>query len=314
MIYAIKRLVVLAITLIVVSFVVFLIPFVSPGDPASKILRSRVSDLAQDPAALEALRQKYGLDDPIVVQYWGWLHRALTGDLGISYTSGTTVTPQIGHALVVTTTLAVTALIFAFVVSVPLGSLAAVRRGGRADAAITVVSQGFVAIPEYWIAPVAVFAFSVHLGIFPSAGWSGPRSMVLPCLVLALRPISYFTQVAKASMIDVLEAPHITAARSRGLSFSQALVRHGLRNGLLPVMTLFSVWLAGLIGGSVVIEVIFSIPGMGRLLYESVLNSDMPMAQAGLICIVALAVAIATLTDLAYAWVNPTVRTAKSHG
>ncbi|WP_418606535.1 ABC transporter permease [Georgenia sp. SUBG003] len=117
--------------------------------------------------------------------------------------------------------------------------------------------------------------FALGLGLLPSAGWQGPSSMVLPCLVLALRPLAYFTQVARASMIDVLESPHVTAARSRGLSFAETMLKHGIRNAILPVVTLVSVWLAGLLGGSVV-EVIFAVPGMGRLVYDSVTNGDLP--------------------------------------
>ena len=132
--------------------------------------------------------------------------------------------------------------------------------------------------------------------------------MILPAVTLSLRPLSYFTQVTRASMVDVLESPHLTAARSRGLSFAQAMLRHGLRNGLLPVVTLFSIWLAGLLGGSVVIEVIFAVPGMGRLLYQAVTDGDVPVIQAGIVCIVALTVLITTLTDLLYALINPAVR------
>lgn len=308
--FLLKRLGVLAATLLVVSFVAFLIPYLTPGDPARKILRARVGDLDLDPAALAALRQRYGLDRPLLVQYWDWLGNAVRGDFGLSYTSRTPVVEMIGHALTVTAMLAVTALLIAILLAVPLGALAAVRHGRPADTAITTVTQGFVAIPEYWLAPVLILVFALQLGALPSAGWTGPASMVLPCLTLALRPMSYFTQVTRASMIDVLESPHMTAARARGLPFGVAMVRHGIRNALLPVITLFSVWLAGLLGGSVVVEVIFSIPGMGRLMYESVVNNDVPAIQASIVCLVGLAVLITTLTDVVYRIVNPTVRSA----
>jgi peptide/nickel transport system permease protein len=308
--FVVKRLGVLAGTLLVVSFLAFLIPYLTPGDPARKILRSRVGDLDVDPAALEALRQKYGLDRPLLAQYWDWLGNALQGDFGLSYTSRTPVVGMIGSALTVTAVLAVTALLIAILVAVPLGSLAAVRHGKPTDTAITTVTQGFVAIPEYWLAPVLILVFALQLGALPSAGWTGPASMVLPCITLALRPMSYFTQVTRASMIDVLEAPHMTAARARGLPFGVAMLKHGVRNAILPVITLFSVWLAGLLGGSVVVEVIFSIPGMGRLMYESVVNNDIPAIQASIVCLVSLAVLITTLTDVVYRFVNPTVRTA----
>jgi peptide/nickel transport system permease protein len=308
--FFVKRLAVLVGTLLIVSFLVFLIPYLTPGDPARKILRARVNGLDVDPAALENLRHKYGLDRPLLAQYWDWLGNALRGDLGLSYTSHSPVIEMVGNALAVTAVLAVAALLIALVTALLLGSLAAVNRGKPTDTAITTVTQGFVAIPEYWLAPVLILVFALRLGALPSAGWRGPESMVLPCLTLALRPMSYFTQVTRASMIEVLESPHITAARARGLSFGATMVRHGVRNALLPVITLFSVWLAGLLGGSVVVEVIFSIPGMGRLLYESVVNNDIPAIQAGILSLVGLAVFITTLTDLIYTGINPTVRAA----
>lgn len=308
MIFLLRRFVVLLGTLASVSFLVFLIPYLTPGDPARKILRARTGELNLDPSAVEAARVSYGLDKPVIEQYWNWLKNALQGDLGLSYTSRTEVSDMVGSALAVTTSLAVTALFIALVAALPLGSLAAVRRGRASDVAITTVTQGFVALPEYWVAPVLVLVFALNLGVLPSAGWTGPASMVLPALTLSLRPMSYFTQVTRASMVDVLESPHLTAARSRGLSFAQAMLRHGLRNGLLPVVTLFSIWLAGLLGGSVVIEVIFAVPGMGRLLYQAVTDGDVPVIQAGIVCIVALTVLITTLTDLLYALINPTVR------
>ncbi|WP_235835674.1 MULTISPECIES: ABC transporter permease [Arthrobacter] len=308
MIFLLRRVVVLLGTLASVSFLVFLIPYMTPGDPARKILQARTGEPNLDPSAVEAARVRYGLDKSVIEQYWNWVQNALHGDLGLSYTSRTEVSGLVGSALAVTTSLAVTALFIALLAALPLGSLAAIRRGKASDIAITTVTQGFVALPEYWVAPVLVLVFALKFGILPSAGWTGPVSMVLPALTLSLRPMSYFTQVTRASMVDVLESPHLTAARSRGLSFAQAMLRHGLRNGLLPVVTLFSIWLAGLLGGSVVIEVIFAVPGMGRLLYQAVTDGDVPVIQAGIVCIVALTVLITTLTDLLYALINPTVR------
>ncbi len=310
MIFFLRRLAVLVTTLLVVSFIVFLIPYVTPGDSARKIMRSRTGELNLDPEVVERLRVEYGLDRPILEQYWQWLSNALQGDLGLSYTSRTDVVDMMGSALSVTAVLAATALAFALLVALPLGSIAAIKRGKPVDTGITTVTQSFVAIPEYWMAPVLVLIFALNLGVLPSAGWRGPESLILPCLTLALRPMSYFTQVTRASMVDVLESPHITAARSRGLSFAEAMVRHGVRNALLPVITLFSVWLAGLLGGSVVVEVIFAIPGMGRLLYDAVTNGDIPVIQASIVAIVALTVIITTLTDVLYALINPTVRSA----
>jgi peptide/nickel transport system permease protein len=303
-----QRLAFLAATTFVVSVLAFLVPYVSGGDPVRTILQSRVGDLAVDQDAVEALRVKLGLDRPLHEQYGIWLTDALRGDLGISFANKMPVEGEVARALGVSATLAAVSLAFALLLAFPLGTLSAMRPGGRFDTAATFVTQTFVAIPEYWMAPMAILLFSLHLGVLPSSGWRGPSSVVMPALVLSLRPMAYFTRVTRAAMIDVLGAPYITAALSRGLNMRQTVLHHGVRNGVMPVLTLFAMWLAGLLGGSVVVEVIFSIPGMGRLLYEAVINKDIPMLQGGFVCIVILSVVITTVADLLHMFINPAVR------
>jgi len=312
LIFLLRRTVVLAITLAIVSVLAFLIPYAGEGDPARKILRARVNDPALDPAQVEALTKELGLNRPIYAQYFDWLKDAVTGDFGFSYTSRVPVSELVTPALTVSISLALAALLIAVVVALPLGIAAATRRGGKMDSAITFLSQSAVSAPEYWVGPVLVLVFARHLGWLPSSGWAGLAYIVMPAVALSLRPLGYFTQVTRAAMTEVLAAPYITAARSRGLSFPKTLVRHGLRNSMLPVMTLFSFWFAGLMGGSVVIEVIFNIPGMGRLLYASVVNNDVPVIQGGMMLILTLAVVINTITDLLYGVLNPAIRV--THG
>lgn len=310
--FLLRRAAVLSVTLFIVSVLAFLIPYLGSGDAARNILRSRVANPALDPAAVAALSAELGLDRPIYVQYFSWLGDVLTGDFGYSFASRTPVDELVGAALLVSLLLAVTSLLVALVVALPIGTWAASKRGGKVDSGITLFAQSVVSAPEYWVGPVAVLLFARYLGWLPSGGWEGYSSMVLPALALALRPMGYFTQVTRAAMIDVLNAPYITAARSRGLSFPRTLLKHGVRNSMLPVMTLFSFWFAGLLGGSVVIEVIFSIPGMGRLLYTAVVNNDVPVIQGAIVCILALAIIINTITDLLYGVLNPAMKV--SHG
>ena len=309
--FAARRLAVLLLTLLLVSSLAFLLPYLSEGDPARSILRARVADLALDPDAVTALKIKYGLDQPLTVQYVHWLGNALSGDFGYSFTNRAPVISQIVSALWVSTVLALTALSIALVIALPLGTLAALWSGGLVDNFVTFITQSFVALPEYWLGPLCILIFALYLGWLPSAGWQNMSNMVMPALVLALRPMAYFTRVTRAAMLDVLNAPYITAARSRGLSVFHSIIAHGLRNGMPPVMTLFALWLAGLIGGSVVVEVIFAIPGMGRLIYNAVINNDLPLLQAGIVCIVALAVLINTLADLVYLAFNPALRVSR---
>jgi peptide/nickel transport system permease protein len=306
--FLVRRTFVLVITLLVVSVLAFLIPYAGDGDPARKILRARVADPALTDAQVQALTHQLGLDRPLFAQYLDWLGHTVSGDFGLSYTSRSQVGDLVLPALSVSITLALTALIMALLVALPLGILAATRRGSKLDNAVTFVSQSAVSAPEYWIGPVLVLVFARHLGWLPSGGWSGIAYIVMPALALALRPLGYFTQVTRAAMTEVLAAPYITAARSRGLSFRRTLLRHGMRNSMLPVMTLFSFWFAGLMGGSVVIEVIFNIPGMGRLLYSSVVNNDVPVIQGGMMWILTIAVVMTTLTDLLYGILNPAIR------
>ena len=306
--FLLRRGVTLVVTLLVVSVLAFLIPYAGEGDPARKILQARVNDPALDPVQVVALTKELGLDRPIYVQYFDWLREVLTGGFGFSFTSRTPVQDLVVPALGVSVTLAISALLLALVLALPLGIWAATARGGRVDNAVTFISQSAVSAPEYWVGPVMVLIFARYLGWLPSGGWSTPAYIVLPAVALSLRPLGYFTQVSRAAMTDVLGAPYITAARSRGLSFLSTLVRHGLRNSMLPVMTLFSFWFAGLLGGSVVIEVIFNIPGMGRLLYTAVLNNDVPVIQGGILWILTLAVVINTVTDLLYSVLNPAIK------
>jgi len=306
--FLIRRTATLLVTLLVVSVLAFLIPYAGEGDPARKILRARVNDPALDPAQVSAMTTELGLDRPIYVQYFDWLRQVVTGDFGYSFTSRTPVQELVLPALGVSISLAVAALLLALVLALPLGIWAATSPGGKVDNGVAFISQSAVSAPEYWVGPVLVLVFARYLGWLPSGGWSGLAYIILPATALALRPLGYFTQVTRASMSDVLGAPYITAARSRGLSFPRTLLRHGMRNSMLPVMTLASFWFAGLLGGSVVIEVIFNIPGMGRLLYTSVLNNDVPVIQGGLMWILVLAVLINTVTDLLYGVLNPAIR------
>lgn len=306
--FLIRRGLTLLVTLFVVSVLAFLIPYSGEGDPARKILRARVNDPSMDPAQVEAMTKELGLDRPIYVQYLDWLRDVLTGDFGYSFTSRTPVQDLVLPALGVSVSLAIAALLLALVVALPLGIWAATSPGSKVDNVVTFISQSAVSAPEYWVGPVLVLVFARDLGWLPSSGWSGLAYIILPATALALRPLGYFTQVTRASMSDVLGAPYITAARSRGLSFPRTLLRHGMRNSMLPVMTLASFWFAGLLGGSVVIEVIFNVPGMGRLLYTAVLNNDVPVIQGGLMWILLLAVLINSATDLLYGVLNPAIR------
>ncbi|WP_336713170.1 ABC transporter permease [Arthrobacter sp. USHLN218] len=303
-----RRTLALGASVLLASFLVFLIPYVTPGDAARKIIRSRVAGEVVDESAVQALTVQLGIGDPLWVQYLRWLTRFAGGDMGLSYTSRTPVAEQVLPALWVTLSLVIVALGSAILLSILLGTIAALQEGQAADRVITTVTQGFIAIPEYWLAPMLVLVFALKLSVLPSAGWTGPASAVLPAAVLALRPTSHFTSAVREGVLDALGSQHVIAARSRGLDLRQTVLKHVVPNGLLPLTTMVAVWFAGLLGGSVIVEVIFAIPGMGRLLYDSVLNSDIPLAQGGVVVVVGLAVALTTAADLVHRILNPRLR------
>lgn len=302
-----KRTATLLAAVAVSSFAVFLIPYVTPGDPVRKIIRSRVAGDAIDESSVQALAQSLGLNDPLAAQYFRWLGNFFSGDMGLSFVSRTPVAEQVLPALTVTLSLVAMSLGLAAAVALPLGIISGLRPGSLPDKAITAVTQAFIAMPEYWVAPVLVLVFALKLSVLPTAGWNDLSSAVLPALTLALRPISFFTSAVRAGIIDAAAAEHVPAARARGLSHAQSIVRHVIPNGLVPLSTLFAVWFAGLLGGSVIVEVIFAVPGMGRLLFDSVVNSDIPLAQGGVVVVVALAVGVTTLADFVHRFLSPTV-------
>ena len=308
LIYTLRRVGFVVVILFVVSIIAFMVPYATGRDPARAILQSRIAERAPDPDVLEAIREEVGLNDSLVVQYQRWLGNLVEGDLGFSFVSREPVWELLLSALRVTFVLTTVTLTFSLIVSVPLGAIAATKRGSWLDHAIVTVSQSGVAIPEYWLGPLFILLFAITLGVLPSAGFRGPLYVILPALTLALRPIAYFTRISRAAMLDVLSSPYIVAARARGLSYGRTVVRHAIRNASLPVVSIFAVWFAGLLGGSVVVEVIFAVPGMGRLMYEGVLNSDIPLIQAGLMTIVALAIVFNVLADLVYHLIDPTVK------
>jgi peptide/nickel transport system permease protein len=291
--------------LAVVSVLSFLVPYLGQSDPARIILQSRLGDAAVSPAAVAALRRDLGLDQPLYVQYFDWLGQVLQGNLGHSFASQQSVAKMVLSALEVSLALAIAAMASAIAIALPLGILAAAREGSRFDQLVGAVTQGLVPLPEFLLGPFAILVFAVGLRLLPAAGWLGPAYVILPAGVLALRPLAYLTAITRAAMIDVLAAPYITAARARGLSRWRTIARHGVRNVLPPVMTLMSLWFASLVGGSVIVEVVFAVPGTGRLLYGAVINADVPVIQGAILVIVAIVVVINTASDVAYGLLNP---------
>ncbi|QJY47695.1 ABC transporter permease [Pseudonocardia broussonetiae] len=305
-----RRLLPLPAVLLGVSALVFLLPRASGLDTTRTVLRSRLADSVPDPAAAERVTRELGLDGPLWQQYLLWLGGALRGDLGLSFSTRTAVVPQLGAALGVSALLTAGALLLAGLVGVPAGVAAARRPGGPVDRAVTGLSVLGAAVPEFILAPLLVLVFAVALPLLPAAGWDGPGAAVLPVVTLALFPAALAAQLTRAETADVLGALHIAAARAKGLSERRVLWVHAGRRSLTSVTALSGVFFAGLLGGSVVVEVVFAVPGLGRLLYDAVLAQDLPVVQGGLLVLVMIAVLTTVGTELVQLAVDPLARRA----
>ena len=305
--FVLQRVTAFATILFVASWLIFLLPYLTGVDPVMSIIRARVGERVIQPEAVEALRQELGLNKSAVAQYQDWLGRLLRGDLGLSFISRSPIAELLWQGFKVTTVLASSAVLLALLVAVPLGVWAAQNRG-RTDSLISFGSQTGVALPEYWVAPLLVLVFSLQLGWLPAAGWRGPLYLVMPVVTLSLRPTAYFTSLVRQAMLEVLASDYVRTAKAKGLSLNTVLFKHALRNALLPVLTMSSLWFASLLGGSVIVEVIFAIPGMGRLIYDAVLANDLPLLQGSLMVLVAFTTLMMTLTDILYKVLNPAIQ------
>ena len=304
----IRRLLLLPLIIAIVSFLIFLSPLITGIDPASAILRAQAPERQPSPEAVERLKKELGLDRPIPAQFAAWLLRVARGDMGRSYLSRKPVGELVFDGLKVSALLSALTLGLALSLALPTGILAATKPGTPLDVAVTVASQTGVAIPSYVVAPVAILVFGIYLGWLPSSGWRSPVHVVLPALTLAAGPTAFFTQVVRASMLEALSMDYMRTARAKGLGEGTLLWRHALRNALIPIVTLSGVWLAGLMGGALIIEVIFSVPGIGRVFFDAINASDMPLIQGSLMTIAAIAVCVNTATDIAYVFLNPAIR------
>ncbi|MFT4118808.1 ABC transporter permease [Bradyrhizobium sp.] len=273
-------------------------------DPARAIAGEAATE--QD---VQAIRVAYGFDRPVVERYAIWLHGAVTGDLGMSYRQKRPVFAVVGERLPVTLKLGCLAFIIALALSIPLGILAALYQGTWIDRfalALAIMGQ---AIPSFWLALLGVVLFSVTLGWLPASGASGWTSFLMPAVVLAYYATPTIMRLTRAGMIDVLHADYIRTARAKGLLPRTIIFKHALRNALLPVVSIAAVQLGYMLGGSVVIETIFAMPGIGYLAWESISLSDLPVVQAIVLVVAAFYVVLTTLSDVLNAWLDPRLRT-----
>ncbi|MGD8703027.1 MAG: ABC transporter permease [Desulfosarcina sp.] len=309
--YLLKKTAALVLLLFLVSLVVFAVLFVLPGDPAQIILGMNAS-----PESLAALRTRLGLDQPFLVQYTDWIGSLISGTGGHSITYDVPVLSLIVSRLAVTGPLALMAMIIAVVLSLPLGIFAARHHNRPGDAVVMTATQAGLAIPEFWLGILLMLLFSVHWGLFSAGGfpgwhesaWGSLRALFLPALALGLIRAAILTRLTRSSMLDVLREDYVRTARAKGLKEHTVVYVHALKNALIPVLTIFGLQIGQLLAGAIIIENVFTLPGLGRLVYQAIGQRDLPVVREVVVFMAAAVVIVNFLVDLSYAAVDPRIR------
>jgi peptide/nickel transport system permease protein len=308
--YATKRILIGIATLLAASIVVFTVLEVVPGDPARLMLGMNATE-----DAVHALQEQMGLNQPLIVRYFSWLGGLLTGDLGRSYTYAVPVLDLIKERIAVSLPLALISLALSTVIALPVGLFSASRRGTLADTATMSVAQIGIAIPNFWFALLLVYVFAVTLRLVPAGGfpgwnaglWTGLKSLILPSVALALPQAAILARVTRSALLDVLGEDYIRTARAKGLSYAQILYRHALPNALIPVVTILGLQFAFLLAGTIIIENIFYLPGLGRLIFQAITQRDLIVVEGVVMLLVATIILLNVLVDLSYGLIDPRV-------
>ena len=317
--YVAKRTLLFIPTLIMVTIVIFTLLRVVPGDPAVMLLAGgegggEENEYTQE--QLTALRAKLGTDKPIVAQYGIWVWNMLQLDFGTSFFYDTPVSEDLRQKFPVTLELSILATVLAIIVAVPLGVISAIKQDSLADYATRLITIAGVAIPNFWLAILMIFFLVLIFGWMPPivyvSLWEDPTSnlkqLFFPALALGFSNMAFIARVTRSAMLEVFREDYIRTARSKGLREAVVVFRHALKNALLPVVTISGYEFGRLMAGTIIIEVIFMVPGMGRLLVTSIFHRDFPMIQAVIVLITVLVLVLNMALDLLYAWLNPRIR------
>ena len=309
--YFLKRVIILLATLFLVSGAIFVVLQVLPGDPAQIILGIKAT-----PETLRDLRHKLGLDLPLPVQYMNWIGGVIRGDLGRSITYDVPITSLIISRLQVTIPLALLSILFAVVFSIPLGVYAAIHRNRPGDYGVMVFSQIGLAIPAFWAGILLILLFAVELRWFSAGGfkswgetpWGALKSLLLPALSLGLIRAAVLARLTRSCMLEVLGEDYIRTARSKGLTEKVVVYKHAFRNALIPVVTIVGLQMGELLAGAIVIENVFHLPGLGRLVFLAIGQRDLPVVQGVSLLIAFLIVVVNFAVDVIYGIVDPRIR------
>jgi peptide/nickel transport system permease protein len=309
--FIIRRLFQTVVVLLIVTIISFLLLHLTPGDPAAAML-----DTGASKEQIETLRKELWLDRSFPVQYFHWLSRVAHGDLGVSIMYRDPMSTIFVARLPVTFCLSVTAFILSTVFGIAAGVLCAIRRGGLLDQLVSLGANLGIAIPVFWLGILGIYLFGFRLGWLPIEGWTSPfenlamsvKQSVMPVILLAVPGIAVLARQTRSSMLEVIHQDYVRTAFSKGLSETAVVLRHALKNALIPVVTLMGLQVRILVGGSVLVESVFNIPGMGRLLVTGAFNKDYIVVQAGVLLIGTAVCLVNLLVDISYGWLDPRYR------
>ena len=301
--YIERRLVFSIPILVLISVIVFAIMHILPRDPVKIMLSGQ--PVSGD--VVERLREEYGLDKPLYRQYLDFAGGAITGDLGNSIRTNRPVLDEIITQLPSTLQLALAAMLIAISIGVVSGVLAAIRQGTWVDAGSMLFALIGVSMPGFWLALLLMLIFSFRLGWFPSVGSGSLRHLVLPAIVLGVGEAGVIARMVRANMVEVLRQEYVTVARAKGLAYRTVIVRHALRNALIPVVTVLGLQFGFMLGGAVIVETVFARPGIGRLAVDSILAKDYPMVQGVVLFSAVIYVFVNLIVDISYAWFDPRI-------
>jgi peptide/nickel transport system permease protein len=309
--YLLRRLISLALSLAVASLVIFAVIEVVPGDPASYML-----GLNARPETVAALRDQLGLNTAMPVRYLHWIGGMAQGDFGLSYTYKVPVSQLVSQRLAVSLPLTLYALALAVLIAFPAGLIAAARRGRVADGMVMGATQLGIALPNFWFAMLLVLAFALHWQLFPAGGFpgwdqgvmTGLRALTLPAVALALPQAAILARVLRSALIETLDQDYIRTARAKGLTAGQTILRHALRNAMIPVLTILGMQFSFLLAGAIIIENVFYLPGLGRLIFQAITQRDLIVVESVVMILVFAVILVTFLVDLAYAAIDPRLR------
>ncbi|QHT45471.1 ABC transporter permease [Bacillus sp. SB49] len=309
--YIIKRLLISIPVLFGISIVAFFIVRLVPGDTVTAMLGTSYS-----PDQAAALRDKYGLDEPLIQQYLLWLGNVLQGDFGYSQFTNTPVLEAIMARLPITIELALLSVIIAVILAIPLGTIAALKRNSKFDYGASFGGMLGISVPNFWLGTLMILFFSLYAGWFPSGGfvglydsvWGNLKSMLLPAVALGTAVGAVAMRMTRSSMLEVTNQEYIKMAKAKGVSNSRMIWRHALKNALIPVVTVLGIQTGYLLGGSVVVEQIFGLPGVGRLALQAITNRDYALLQGTILFIASAFVIVNLVVDIIYGFLNPQIR------